>query len=80
MELERLRQVTRRVVKEVVDMEMVFGSSSTDCNIPMSLGIPAITIGVYMGGGAHTREEWIRKDSLPAGLENGILTVLGVGE
>lgn len=47
-------------------------SSSTDCNIPLSLGIPAVCIGVYYGGGAHTREEWIEKKSMVPGLEIAI--------
>lgn len=34
-------------------------SASTDANIPLSLGIPAITIGAGgRGGGAHTPHEW----------------------
>ena len=77
-ELERMRRVTSRVVMDVLGVEKEFGSSSTDCNIPMSLGIPGITIGVYQGGGAHTREEWIRKDSMPTGLQIGILTSVGI--
>ena len=44
-------------------------SGSTDCNIPHSLGIPAVCVGEYLGGGAHTREEWLDKDSIPAGFE-----------
>jgi tripeptide aminopeptidase len=35
------------------------GASSTDANLPMSLGIPAITIdGGGRGGGAHSLTEW----------------------
>ncbi|HEX6537174.1 MAG TPA: M20/M25/M40 family metallo-hydrolase [Gemmatimonadaceae bacterium] len=35
------------------------GASSTDANIPISLGIPAITIdGGGRGGGAHSPDEW----------------------
>jgi len=35
------------------------GASSTDSNIPMNLGIPAITIGGGgTGGGAHALDEW----------------------
>jgi tripeptide aminopeptidase len=35
------------------------GASSTDSNLPMSLGIPAITIdGGGSGGGAHALNEW----------------------
>jgi di/tripeptidase len=34
--------------------------SSTDSNLPMSLGIPAITIGSGGSGGrAHSLDEWI---------------------
>jgi hypothetical protein len=34
-------------------------ASSTDANIPMSLGIPAITIdGGGRGGAGHAPEEW----------------------
>ncbi len=51
-------------------------SGSTDCNIPLSLGIPAICVGAYMGAGAHTREEWIRKDSLQTGFLIGSRLIL----
>ncbi len=42
--------------------------SSTDANIPFSLGIPAHTVGTVEGDLLHTREEWIEKDSLRRGL------------
>jgi len=47
-------------------------SSSTDCNMPLSMGIPSVCIGVYDGDGMHTREEWVDKASLPKGLEIAI--------
>jgi len=35
------------------------GASSTDANIPISLGVPGITIdGGGTGGGAHGLDEW----------------------
>lgn len=38
------------------------GASSTDANLPISMGIPAITInGGGAGGGAHGTEEWYRE-------------------
>ena len=43
-------------------------SGSTDCNIPLSMGIPAICVGCCRGSGAHTREEYIEIDSLEAGM------------
>jgi len=47
-------------------------SSSTDCNIPLSLGIPALCVGVDLHSGIHTREEWVDKASLLTGLEIAI--------
>ena len=71
-EIDRLRCVSAEVVEAVLGDAPSFRSSSTDCNIPLSLGIPAICVGVYDGGGQHTREEWVRKASLPQGLEVAI--------
>lgn len=45
-----------------------FGSGSTDCNIPLSMGIPAICVGCCRFHGAHTREEYVEIDSLRPGL------------
>ena len=44
-------------------------ASSTDANIPMSLGIPAIAFGVYKGGDAHRLSEWLAPDSLSTGCK-----------
>jgi len=41
---------------------------STDCNIPLSMGIPAISFGCYLGAGAHTRTEWVAEESLLPGF------------
>ena len=44
-------------------------SGSTDCNIPLSMGIPSLSLGCYRGEGAHTREEYVEISSLHAGLQ-----------
>ena len=50
--------------------------SSTDANIPLSLGIPAISIGTGgQGGGAHTPSEWYHPEGRELGLRR-ILLVL----
>ena len=49
-------------------MEMDFRAGSTDCNIPLSMGIPSICVGCLRGAGAHTREEYVEIDSLLPGL------------
>lgn len=49
--------------------DLSYGPGSTDCNVPLSMGIPAICVGCYTGGGAHTREEYVEIDSLLPGLK-----------
>ena len=73
--IEELTRVCREVIEETVGVKTATHSSSTDCNIPLSLGIPALCVGVWNGGGAHTREEWIEKASIPVGLEVGIKVI-----
>ena len=51
-------------------------ASSTDANIPMNLGIPATTFGLYIGEKAHTREENLEIASLPTGLKIGMALIL----
>ncbi|HEY0874150.1 MAG TPA: M20/M25/M40 family metallo-hydrolase [Vicinamibacterales bacterium] len=50
-------QTTAAVVK-AFGLKPSFGISSTDSNIPMSLGIPAVTIGRGPGGRGHSLDEW----------------------
>lgn len=52
------------------------GPGSTDCNIPLSLGIPSLCLGTYEGSGAHTREEYVVMDSLMPGYKVGFQMVL----
>jgi tripeptide aminopeptidase len=53
--------------------------SSTDANIPLSMGIPAIAIGGGgHSGGAHTLEEWYDPSGRELGLQRIALTMLGV--
>lgn len=51
-------------------------SASTDANIPLSLGVPAVTYGLYLGEGEHTREEYVEIPSLLIGLKVGMAIVL----
>lgn len=59
----------------------VLGASSTDANIPMNLGIPAVTIGSGgTGGRAHAPDEWIdvaKPESL-RGMVVGLAALLAV--
>ncbi|MHA1984445.1 MAG: M20/M25/M40 family metallo-hydrolase [Candidatus Hodarchaeales archaeon] len=53
-------------------------ASSTDANIPLSLSLPAITIGVYTGSGAHTVDEKMVPSSLKVGIKYCTLLILSV--
>ena len=52
---------------EALGLEPKHYAASTDCNIPLSVGIPAICLGVCIGGKVHTREEWLDASSLADG-------------
>jgi tripeptide aminopeptidase len=45
-----------------------FTSGSTDANIPLSLGLPALVLGVTTGSGAHTPREYIDTPPISKGL------------
>lgn len=64
------------IIEDVIQNQVICKSASTDCNIPLSMGIPAVCVGVYSGGGSHPREEWIEKESLNLGLEIALRVVL----
>jgi acetylornithine deacetylase/succinyl-diaminopimelate desuccinylase-like protein len=52
-------------------------SSSTDANIPIALGIPAIAIGAGgESGGTHTLDEWYENTEGAQGIERALLIVL----
>jgi acetylornithine deacetylase/succinyl-diaminopimelate desuccinylase-like protein len=47
--------------------------SSTDANIPLSRGIPAICVGVTEGSNAHRLQEWISTEPLARGMGHLLL-------
>jgi acetylornithine deacetylase/succinyl-diaminopimelate desuccinylase-like protein len=54
---------------------------STDANIPMSLGVPADSLGAGGdGGGAHTRAEWYSAVNRELGLKRVLLLTLAMVE
>ena len=71
-------QATQRAVSVVTRAPRVtFAGSSTDSNIAMSLGIPAVTIGGGgEGGNWHSRNEWYKPVEAWYGPQNALLTVL----
>ncbi|HEY2860739.1 MAG TPA: M20/M25/M40 family metallo-hydrolase [Terracidiphilus sp.] len=67
--LESLRAVDRHL-----GLPSALRLGSTDANIPISLGIPALSIGAGgEGGGAHTVAEWYSPKDRELGLRRAVL-------
>ena len=58
----------------------VLTAGSTDANIPLSRGIPAVVMGITSGGGAHTTHEYIDIDPVEKGMDSVVRFVERVGE
>jgi acetylornithine deacetylase/succinyl-diaminopimelate desuccinylase-like protein len=54
----------------------VFSAASTDANLPLSLGIPAVCLGITRGALAHTVQEYIDTAPVGGGLKQLLLTIL----
>ncbi len=78
--MEALAMLCRSISEEVLHAEVKSNAASTDCNIPHSLGIPAVAVGICKWHGIHTREEWIEKESLTSGLEIALRVVCALTE
>jgi len=50
-------------------IKAVFTSGSTDANVPLSRGYPAIVLGITTGGSAHTVHEYIDTAPVEKGME-----------
>jgi len=74
--LEALRAVDRHLGLRT-DLRL----GSTDANIPLSLGIPALSMGAGgEGGGAHTQAEWYSARDREMGLKRVLLLTLSMLE
>lgn len=69
----------RRAVTTVGGEVKSIAASSTDSNLPISLGIPAVTLGSGgVGGGSHGPGEWFSPINAWLGPQSTLLTVLSL--
>lgn len=74
--LDALRAVDRHLGLKT-DLRL----GSTDANIPLSLGVPALSMGAGGdGGGAHTQAEWYSAKDREVGLRRVLLLTLAMTE
>jgi tripeptide aminopeptidase len=65
-----------RAVDAYLGIRSRLDCSSTDANIPLSLGLQAASIGAGgQGGGAHTAAEWYLPEGRDLGLRRGMLAL-----
>lgn len=63
---------------EDVGVRGTLETGSTDANIPLSDGCPAVTIGITRGGNAHRLDEYIETEPVASGMQQLISLVLAV--
>jgi acetylornithine deacetylase/succinyl-diaminopimelate desuccinylase-like protein len=72
---------TLRAVDRHLNLKTYLRLGSTDANIPLSVGIQAVSIGAGGdGGGAHTQAEWYSAKNREAGLRRALLLALAMIE
>src|SRR5699024_9072677 len=70
-----LVQLANQVLNELGITNIRHQPGSTDANVPIALGIPAMCIGVTTGGYAHRDDEFINISPIPKGLAHVVTTV-----
>lgn len=78
--IEQLKAKIVPIIEETIGKKITFKSSSTDCNVPLSLGVAALCIGANVHANVHTREEWVDKESMKTGLLITIKASMSAGE
>jgi len=63
---------------DAMNIEPYLNIGSTDANIPLSRGIPAVCIGLTTGAGAHTLDEYINTRPLTLGMEQLLRLVVRI--
>ncbi len=51
-------------------LDAILTAGSTDANVPLSRGIPAVVMGISTGGGAHTLNEFVEIEPIAKGMES----------
>ncbi|HSM59058.1 MAG TPA: M20/M25/M40 family metallo-hydrolase [Candidatus Sulfomarinibacteraceae bacterium] len=63
-------------LEEMGCTEMEFTVGSTDANIPLSRGLPAVCIGITQSGNTHRPDEYMETEPIPLGVGQALLLTL----
>jgi acetylornithine deacetylase/succinyl-diaminopimelate desuccinylase-like protein len=72
-----LVQLADEALKSIA-VQPIHEAGSTDANVPLAHGLPAITVGVTYGGNAHRTDEYLETTNIPDGLWQLFLIAMGV--
>jgi acetylornithine deacetylase/succinyl-diaminopimelate desuccinylase-like protein len=64
----------------ILGVEPGFDASSTDANVPIAAGLPAICIGLTSGGNVHRIDEYIDVAPVATGLAQLALSTIAITE
>ena len=65
---------------QALGVEPSFDASSTDANVPISLGLPAVCIGLTSGGNVHRTDEYIETAPVATGIAQLAIVTLALSE
>jgi tripeptide aminopeptidase len=65
---------------EAVGVQGTLENGSTDANIPLANGVPAVTIGITRGGNAHRLDEYIETQPVADGLRQLVTLTLAASQ
>ncbi len=71
-----LAQLAARATQEA-GLAYTFESGSTDANLPLSLGMPCVSVGLTYGGNAHRPDEYIETRDIEKGWQAFVNVVRG---
>lgn len=71
-----LVQIAIQALKECGEKKIHLESGSTDASVPLSLGLPAICIGITRGGNAHSLREYIELEPISRGYNALMSTIV----
>jgi acetylornithine deacetylase/succinyl-diaminopimelate desuccinylase-like protein len=70
-----LLKAAKQALNHIGEADIQLEIGSTDANVPLSMGLPAICIGLTRGGGAHSLEEYIEIPPITHGYEALLKTI-----
>lgn len=65
---------------EKLGIQAALETGSTDGNLPLAKGCPAVTIGITRGGNAHRLDEYIETRPIPLGLQQVVMLALAAAD